>query len=246
MQGDRPKRAIWDLARAAVKVAAPLLPGEAAAAAELFLAVFPSPYAAKYGSFIEKNIEDFAERTRRLESACFPSESAVLSDEDKTVLAILCDIAVATDRDFFVEDPGEIAERARQAGLDQKKLLRSIRFLEEAGCVKGLYHANMSAEDVPRVRVLHAGFDRYLRETYLGYADLYKAVAWFVAFETESKESVRYGDVIANSNFPPVYVVHVLDDLAGRGLVKANIHPYPRGFSFVYGVSETLRRSVQS
>lgn len=246
MQGEKPRKAIWDIARTVVKISAPLLPGGAAAAAELFLAVFPSPYASKYGASIEKNFEKLAERTKRLESACFPSESAALSDEDKTVLVILCEIAVAADRDFFVEDPDEMAERVGQAGLDQKKLLRSIRFLEESGCVKGLYHVNMSAEDVPRVRVLHAGFDRYLRETYSGYADLYKAVAWFVAFETEAKESLRYGDVIANSNFPPVYVVHVLDDLAEKGLIKANIDLYPREFSLVYGVSETLRRIVAS
>lgn len=104
----------------------------------------------------------------------------------------------------------------------------------------------MSAEEIPRVRVLHEGFDRYLRDTYAGYGDLYKMVVWFLVLELKDKESIRYSEVIANSNFPPVYVIHVLDDLSGRGLVKAKIHDYPRDMSLVYGVSETLRRAITS
>jgi len=176
MPSDEPKKTIWDLARTAAKVGLPLLRGDVAvSASELFLAVFPSPYAAKFREYIDKNLK-----------------------------------------------------------------------LEEVDYLKGLYHANMAAGEIPRVRVLHDGFDRYLRDVYAGYEDLYKVVVWFLLLEMKTKEAVSYGDVIANSNFPPVYNIHVLDDLNERRLVKSMIQDYPRDLSFVYGVSETLRRTAAS
>ena len=247
MIGERPKRNIWDLARTGAKVAFPVFRGDIAASTlDLFLAVFELSYVKRYEEYIEKNLKNVEERLKRLEMACVASEGPALSDEDSCVLAILGEIVVAADRDFFVEDSAEVIKRAVHRGIDEKTLLRSVRFLEEAGYVKGLYHANMAAEEIPRVRVRHDGFDRYLRDNYVGYGDLYKTVVWFLLFEMETKESVRYSDIIANSNFPPVYIIHVLDDLNERGLVKAKIQDYPRDLSFVYGISETLRRTTTS
>jgi len=247
MIGERPKLNIWDLARTSAKVAFPVLRGDIPSTAlEVFLAVFDSSYAKRYEEYIEKNLKDAEERLTRLEMACIPSEGPVLSNTDCSALGILCEIAVEADRDFLVEDASEIIKRATWDGIDERTLLRAIRFLEEAGYVKGLYHANMAAEEIPRVRVLHDGFERYLRDGYAGYGDLYRMVVWFLLREMESKEAVRYGDVIANSNFPPVYIIHVLDDLNERGLVKAKIQDYPRDLSFVYGISETLRRTTTS
>lgn len=186
------------------------------------------------------------ERLGRLETSCLPSGRPTLSDTDSAVLAILCEIAMEADREFFVEDSSGIIKRTARDGIDEKTLLRAIKFLEEAGYVKGLYRANMAADEVPRVRVLHDGFDRYLRDNYVGYDDHYKVVVWFLMLEMETKEAVSYGDVIANSNFPPLYIIHVLDDLERKELVNAKIQDYPRDLSFVYGVSETLRRTAAS
>ncbi|MCL5883782.1 MAG: hypothetical protein M1377_00240 [Deltaproteobacteria bacterium] len=241
----KPRRNIWDLVRTTARVGFPLLRGDTPSSVlELFLAVFGSPYAKRYEEYIEGNLKDVNERLGRLEEILSDLESPALSEADSRVLAVLCEIAVEADRDFIVEDPAEFTTSAAREGIDANALLRAIRFLEEVGYVKGLYHVNMSAEEIPRVRLLHEGFDRYLRDTYAGYGDLYKMVVWFLVLELKDKESVRYSEVIANSSFPPVYVIHVLDDLSKKELVKTKIQDYPCDMSLVYGVSETLRRAI--